>query len=358
MRFAYDVSYRDALQLLRYRADWASYALLAAALVALPWILPPFLVGEAAYLCIMVVASLGLMVLTGYTGQVSLGQGAFLAIGAYIHAWCLGKGLAWPLSFACAGIGSAAAGWLIGQPAIRVHGLYLAMVTLAFSVVVEHVTGHWKTVTGGFNGLAVPDPVVFGLPLGALKPFYYLCLAVAALVLMLLINLMRGPLGRAFVSVRDSEAAAYGLGVRVARVKVQAFALSAAVTGLAGALFAHHLKFLTPDAFGLLLSLELVLVVVIGGLGSLRGAVLGAVAISLLPTFISALKPWLPERIARQSGLELFVFGAVLAAFVLFEPTGLNGRWRKLRTILQEFPLVRRDVFRPVKTYLKSERYR
>jgi branched-chain amino acid transport system permease protein len=123
-------------------------------------------------------------------------------------------------------------------------------------------------------------------------------------------------------------------------------------------MLAHHLKYLTPDGFTLLLSLELVLMVVIGGLGSLRGAVLGAVLISSLPTAISRIKPFLPESVAKQFGLETFIFGLVLALFVLFEPMGLNGRWLKIRSLLESFPIYRKDTFKRNKRYMKSERYR
>ncbi|MFM8547469.1 MAG: branched-chain amino acid ABC transporter permease, partial [Betaproteobacteria bacterium] len=150
----------------------------------------------------------------------------------------------------------------------------------------------------------------------------------------------------------------HALGIHVAATKVLAFVVSAAISGLAGALMAHHVQFLSPEAFSMLLSLELVLMVVIGGLGSLRGAILGAVLIGMLPTFISRLKPLLPDHIAKQMGLEVFMFGFVLAVFVLFEPRGLNGRWLKLRAFFETFPLYRRDTFRRGKTYMKSERYR
>jgi branched-chain amino acid transport system permease protein len=232
------------------------------------------------------------------------------------------------------------------------------MVTLAFSIVVEQIAGRWKSVTGGHNGMPVPDLVIFGWSLGGLKPFYYVCLVVLVIVFLALVNLMRGRTGRAFVGVRDSEAAAHALGIHVAATKVLAFVVSAAISGLAGALMAHHVQFLSPEAFSMLLSLELVLMVVIGGLGSLRGAILGAVLIGMLPTFISRLKPLLPDHIAKQMGLEVFMFGFVLAVFVLFEPRGLNGRWLKLRAFFETFPLYRRDTFRRGKTYMKSERYR
>lgn len=358
MRFDYDTSYAEPLKLLRYPGDKIAYGMLLAVLIAAPFLLPKFYVGELSYIFILCIASLGLMVLTGYTGQVSLGHSAFVGIGAYAHAVLLALGWPFPASIPAASLIAGSAGLLIGLPAIRVSGLYLAMVTLAFSFVVEHILGGWKSVTGGYNGMPVSDPVLFGLEVGGLRGFYLLCLAALALVLLALANLTRSRTGRAFIGVRDSEAAAFGLGIHVAGCKVLAFAVSATICGLAGALMAHHLKFLTPEAFGLLLSMELVLMVVIGGLGSLHGAIFGAVLIGLLPAAISVLKPMLPVRIAQQSGLEIFVFGTVLVLFVLFEPRGLYGRWLKLKGLFQTFPLYRKDTFRRVKTYMRSERYR
>jgi branched-chain amino acid transport system permease protein len=358
MRFHYDTSYRDSHALLRYLPGRLAYAVLLLALLAAPWVLPKYYVGEMSYLFIMCIASLGLMVLVGYTGQVSLGHSAFLAIGAYAHTWLLAKGIPLPVSMALAACFTGLIGLVIGLPAIRVSGLYLAMVTLAFAILTEHTIGHWASVTGGFSGLTVGKPVVLGLDLSRLQPFYYLCLGVLVVVVLGLVNLMRAKTGRAFMGVRDSEAAAYSLGIWVAGYKVLAFVLSAMVTGLAGALLAHHVRFLTPEGFGLILSLELVLMVTIGGLGSVRGAVFGAVLISLLPAFISRIKPLMPEQIAKQFGLETFVFGLVLALFVLFEPKGLNGRWIKFKAFLETFPLYRQDMFKRGKTYMKSERYK
>lgn len=358
MRARYLTRYAQAQDLLPHTPGRVAYALLALLLVALPFVATRFIVGELSYLFIGAIASLGLMLLTGYTGQVSLGHAAFMAVGAYTQAVLLTRGVPLPLALAAAGLLSAGVGALLGLPAIRVSGLYLAMVTLAFSVLVTHVAGHWASVTGGFTGLAVPAPALAGVSLGTPVAFYFLCLGVLVVVMAALINLTRSSLGRALVGVRDSEAASYALGLPVRRIKVLAFAGSAGITGLAGALMAHHLQYLTPDAFTLLLSMELVLMVVIGGLGSLRGAVLGALLIGLLPAFISRLKPLLPDGVAKQFGLETFVFGLVLALFVLFEPTGLNGRWLKLRALFETFPLYRRDTFRRGKRYMKSERLR
>ncbi len=358
MRFPYDTSYRNGQSLLRYPGSRIAYGILLLALLAAPWVLPRFFVGEMAFVFIMCVASLGLMVLVGYTGQVSLGHSAFVAIGAYAHTWLLSQGVPLVVSMALAACITALIGFVIGLPAIRVSGLYLAMVTLAFAMLAEIVIGRWKSVTGGYNGISVPNANLFGLDLSGINGFYYLCLAVLLLVLLGLINLVRSKTGRAFMGVRDSEAASYSLGIWVDGYKVLAFVISAAVTGLGGALMAHQTGYLTPEGFGLILSLELVLMVTIGGLGSLRGAILGAILISMLPTFISRVKPMLPDSIAKQAGLETFVFGLVLALFVLFEPKGLNGRWLKLKTFLENFPLYRKDMFKRGKSYMKSERYR
>jgi len=358
MRFDYHTRYRQGFALLRHPSDWVFYGALLAVLAAVPFFASTYMVGELSYVLILCVASIGLMMLTGFTGQVSLGHAAFVAIGAYGHAWLMAQGLPFWAALPLAGLIAAAAGLLVGVPAIRVHGLYLAMVTLAFAIVVEQVSGHWRSVTGGFMGMVVETPRLFGWSLGAPRAFYYVCLVVLVVVLVAMANLIRSGIGRSFVGVRDSEAAAYALGIDVARVKVGAFALSAGVTGLAGALMSHQLGYLTPDAFTLLLSLDLVLMVVIGGLGSLRGAILGAILISMLPRAVASLKGVLPDAMSRQFGLEIFVAGLVLALFVLFEPRGLNGRWLKIRALFETFPLYRRDMFRRQKTYMKSERNR
>lgn len=354
----YETGFDQTRQLLRSRSDRVAYGLLALTLVAAPWVLPNYYIGEATFILIMCVASLGLMMLTGFTGQTSLGQSAFVGIGAYVHVVLLTNGMPFPVSLLLAAAGAGIAGLLVGMPAIRVSGLHLAMVTMAFAIVTEHVLGRWKSVTAGHSGLPVPDPAIFGFSLGGPRPFYFVCLVVLVLALLLLVNLMRSATGRAFIGIRDSEAAAQGLGIDVARTKVIAFSLSAGISGLAGALLAHQMQHITPEAFGLALSLQLVLMVFIGGLGSLRGAILGAVLIGLLPSFISALKDALPARVGAQFGLELFVYGAVLTFFVLLEPGGLNARWVRIRKVLGEFPWVRTSSIHRTKVYMKSERYR
>jgi branched-chain amino acid transport system permease protein len=358
MRFPYNTDYGEELKLLRYPSDKLVYGALLAGVIAAPFVVPRFWTGELAYIFIVAIASISLMVLVGYTGQVSLGHAAFMAIGGYGHAILLDAGapfaLALPAAIAIAGL----AGALVGLPALRLSGIYLAVATLAFAAIVEHIVGHWKSLTAGYSGLAVGDPTVLGVSLGGLEPFYFLCLAALVLVIFAVRNLARSRTGRAWKALRDSEAAAYAMGVDVGGFKILAFAVSAAIAGLAGALLAHHLRYLTPEAYNLMLSLQLLLMVVIGGVGTLRGAVLGAVLIGLLPQAIAFLKPLLPQSVAQQSGAEIFLFGAVLVAFVLYEPTGLVGRWLKVKSFFETFPLYRRATYRRTKSYMRSERAR
>ena len=172
-----------------------------------------------------------------------------------------------------------------------------------------------------------------------------------------LINLLRSPTGRAFVAIRDSEVSASCMGINLARYKTMSFALSAALTGVGGALYAHKVGFISPEQFTLIQSIELVTIVIIGGVGSLHGAVLGAAFIIMLPQGISIAKGWLPDTIP-QAGLQSVVFGLILIGFIIFEPYGLYGRWLKIRTYFDVFPFYRRGTFRRQRTYLRSERLR
>ena len=183
-------------------------------------------------------------------------------------------------------------------------------------------------------------------------------MAILVLCVLAVLNLLRSPTGRAFVAIRDSEISAQSMGINLARYKTTAFALSAALAGIAGALYAHKLRFLSPDQFTFLQSIELLMIVVIGGVGFVQGAIFGSAFWIFVQQFIVIAKDWLPPAIGQQTGLQPTVFGLVLIAFVLFEPLGLYGRWLKIRTFFQLFPFYRKGMFRRQKTYMKSERLR
>ena len=303
------------------------------------------------------IVGLGLMLLVGFTGQISLGHAAFLAVGAYTEALLQAKGVPFFISLPTAALLSGAFGWVLGLPALRLKGIYLAIATLAFNVIVEEVLARWEGLTGGNSGLHLKPVELFGLKLDGDTSFYYLCLGLTVLATLALLNLLRSPTGRAFVAIRDSEISASCMGVNLATYKTMSFAISAALTGIGGALYAHKVTFISPEQFTLLQSIELITIVILGGVGFIHGAVLGAAFVIVLPQLISLAKDYLPGNVAG-SGLQAVVFGLVLILFIIFEPYGLYGRWLKVRTWFELFPFYRRGMFRRQKSYMKSERLR
>ena len=356
MRFILKTDYRQDTNLFKHNGQRFWYGLLALAVIAAPLSLNTFYIGELSLVYIYAIAGIGLMLLVGYTGLVSLGHAAFLAIGAYAHVWFLARGWPLPLSILIAGLLSAFCGALVGRPTLRMTGIYLAIATLAFAIIVEQVIAHWESVTGGYRGLLVTDAIFFGKNLSRGVSFYYLCLITNCLCLLCALNLLRSPSGRAMTAIRDSEISAQSMGIDLARAKSIAFAISAGFTGVAGALFAHKLGYLSPDAFSLLTSIQLLLLVVVGGLGSIHGVFYGAIFIVLLPQCIAIVRDFLPSAVAQLPGLEPGLFGVILILFLLYEPQGIYGRWIKIRQYFSEFPLYRRATHRRQRTYLRTER--
>ena len=380
MRFIFKTSYEQDLTLFGDRVQRNWYVALLVGLLGLPWLLPAYLT-DLSLVLIYGLCGLSLMVLAGYTGLVSLGHAAFLGIGAYAHVYFVQDvGLPWIVAVALATALTAAAGVLVGSPALRMTGVYLTIATLAFALVIQEVFTRWDRVTHGLKGRPVDKPVIFGVSFATDAAFYFLCLGFLIGGLWLTRNLLRAPTGRAWVAIRDSEIAAQSMGVNLAVYKTMAFSYSAGLMGLAGALFAHKIGFLAPDIFGVLFSIQFLLMVVVGGLGSLHGAVFGAVFVALLPVVISQARDSVPawigsvvsvlgsgagtaafrttDRLVKQPGLEPGIFGLILVLFILFEPLGIYGRWVKLKVYFSAFPLYKRATFKRQRAYMRSERLR
>ncbi len=357
MRFIFKTAYLQDIRLFQHRGQVFWYGLLGLALLAAPWWASEYFMSQLHFICIYSIVGFGLMMLVGFTGQISLGHAAFLAVGAYTEALLQAAGVPFVVSIACAAAFSASVGVIVGLPALRLKGIYLAISTLAFNVIIEEIATRWESLTGGSGGKHVSAVSLFGWKLESDSEFYYLCLALTVLCCLACINLLRSPTGRAFVAIRDSEISASCMGVNLAKYKTLSFALSAALTGIGGALYAHKISFISPEQFTLLASIELVTIVIIGGVGFLHGAVLGAAFIIVLPQLISIAKDYLPSAVAT-TGLQGVVFGLVLIGLILFEPMGLYGRWLKIRTYFELFPFYRRGMFRRQKSYMKSERLR
>jgi branched-chain amino acid transport system permease protein len=358
MRFLFKTDYDQDLRLFKHGGQVFWYGWLFVVLLAAPWWASEYMMTQLHFIGIYSIVGLGLMLLVGFTGQISLGHAAFLAVGAYTEALLAAAGWPFWLSLPCAALLSAAVGIVVGLPALRLKGIYLAIATLAFGVIAEEIAARWESLTGGNSGLHVKPIELFGAKLDGDADFYYLVLALTTVCCVALANLLRSPTGRAFVAIRDSEISAACMGVNLARYKTLSFALSAGLTGVGGALYAHKVSFISPEQFTLLVSIELVTLVILGGVGSLHGAVLGAAFIIVLPQLIAIVKDYLPAAVAGAAGLQSTVFGLVLIGFIIFEPMGLYGRWLKIRTWFELFPFYRKGMFRRQKTYMKSERLR
>jgi branched-chain amino acid transport system permease protein len=383
MRTIFKTDYDQDIRLLKHEGYWWSYAALILIVVLAPLAIGSYLQSQIVFVFIYAIVGVALLILTGFTGQASLGHAAFLAIGAYTAAYMQKLGVPFVVYFPLAAVIAGAVGALVGFPALRLTGIYLVIATIAFGFIVEEVAARWESVTNGNEGLRVRAVDMFGWTLTRDGyAFYYLCLAVLVLVIIAALNILRAPTGRAFVALRDSETAAKSMGVNPAVYKVMAFSISAAITGLAGCLYAHKLSFISPEMFTLLLSLEFIIVILIGGATSLHGAVLGAIFVVMVDPFLTLLKDDLPHvvgglaaslgasatssagieetiaRIGGAAGLKGAIYGTIIILFIIFEPYGLYGRWLKLKLYFDLFPLYKKATFRRMKTYVKSERNR
>jgi branched-chain amino acid transport system permease protein len=356
MRFIFKTDYGQDINLAKHGGHVFWYSVLGVLLVAAPWLFSEYLLAQLTFILIYGIVGVGLMLLAGFTGQFSIGHAAFFGVGAYTQAVLTGMGWPFPLALAAGAALSATVGVVVGLPALRVKGIYLGIATLSFGFIVEEVFARWESVTGGNAGKTVGQIKMFGWTADTGASFYFVCLVITVIVTLGVVNLLRSHTGRAFVAIRDSEISAQSMGIHLAYYKTMSFAISAALAGVGGALYAHQIRFLSPDQFNIIQSIDLLLMVVIGGLGSIHGAFLGAMFLIGLPQAISAMKDFLPDAIGQAPGLKSVIYGAVLIAFVLFEPLGLYGRWLKIRTWFQLFPFYRKGLFKRQKSFQKSDR--
>lgn len=299
-------------------------------LVILPQVLPYLFDGSYYFYIIdlagiFAIGALGMGLLTGFAGQISIGHAAFMGIGAFFSGYTTLK-LGWPfwLALPCAGLVAGIFGYALGFPALRLSGQYLAIATLGFGVAVPQVLVKWESVSGGFDGLKPAAPVLFGYKLVYEEDYYYLVLAALLFAVWLARNIVTGRTGRAFIAVRDSELAAQAMGVDIARYKTLAFALSAFYAGIAGSLYAHLVRFIGATDFNLGMSVNYLTMIVVGGLISLPGIIGGAAFITVLPHAVNALSRGFPAGFkAVAQNLPQVLTGIILIIVVLYLPHGL-----------------------------------
>lgn len=321
--------------------------LFIAALLVFPFFASPYWLNLANQVAIATIGAIGLNILVGYTGQISLGQGAFMAVGAYTAGLLtLELGVPWGVSIFAACLLTAAVGAFFGLPSLRLKGLYLAVATLAAQEIIEWVVTHWTAVTGGTEALVVPAPTLFGLRLNTDFGFYWIAIALAGATALFTANLFRSRMGRAFVAVRDQDIAASVIGVNVFRTKLIAFATSSFIVGLAGALIAYYRNIVTWERFTLETSILYLAMIIVGGLGTIRGSLFGAALITLLPAGIAnvgrALQGSAPGIAAQLPNIQQAAFGIVIILFLIFEAEGLSKLWRNVKDYFDVWPFAYR----------------
>ena len=318
-------------------------ALFLAALAAAPLFATAYWLDVLLRVLIAVIAATGLNILTGFTGQISLGNAAFLAVGAYSTAFLAGRlGLPFPVVIPVAGIVTALAGMVFGVPSLRLKGLYLAVATLAAHFVVEFTAVHWESVTGGVNGISVPAAKLGPLELDGDRPLYFLVLPLAALLLLFAKNLFSTKVGKAFVAIRDHDISAEVMGVNVFRHKLLSFGVSSFYVGVAGSLLAYQARIISPENFPITVAIDQLGMIIIGGLGSILGSVLGAVFITALPELLrlvtGALSDNFPGLVGLFAPLKTGLFGLAIVLFLVFEPDGMAARWHTIRNYWKLYP--------------------
>ena len=315
---------------------WIGAAAVAALALALPFVASSYHTFQFTQVIVYAIALMGLNLLTGYNGQISLGHGAFYAIGAYVTAILVSKfDVPYWATVPAAGAVCLGAGFLFGLPALRLEGLYLALATFALALVTPQILKFkdFDSWTGGVQGILIDKPdAPFKLPLDGDQWLYFFCLAIAVPLFWVARNLVRGRVGRAIVAIRDHPIAAGTMGVDTAIYKSLTFGVSAFYTGVAGSLGGIVTGFVAPDSFQILLSLYLLVGIVVGGLASISGAFFGALFIEFVPTYSDQLTDLLGDR---AKALPWAVFGLLLILFMYLMPTGVTGMLRRLGVRLE-----------------------
>ncbi len=339
-----------------YAADMALYPLpiarwTVAAIAVLmglaPFALHEYYVSIINLILVATVGALGLNVLVGYTGQISIGHAAFMSVGAYTAANLATRlDLPFWITLPAGGLMAAAIGAIVGIPSLRIKGLYLAIATLAGQLIIEWTINHVPWISGGVQAsIEVPRPTLFGMQLRTQAQLYWFLLFFAVLAIVGALNLVRSRIGRAFVAIRDHDIAAEIIGINIFRYKLAAFAISSFYAGVTGVLYTYYLGIANYEQFTIITSIDYLAMIIIGGLGSILGSILGAIFVTLLPIAIRLfMESWGAVLFAGADinnlipNLRLIGFGGLIILFLVLEPEGLNRLWRNVRNYFRVWP--------------------
>ena len=328
-------------------AKWTVAALALIFVVIIPLAVHEYYLSILNLIFIAIVGALGLNILVGYTGQISIGHGAFMSVGAYTAAnLAVRLGLPVWLTLPLGGMMAALIGVVVGMPSLRIKGLYLAIATLAGQLIIEWTINHVPAISGGAQAsIEVPRPDLFGLVLNTQFRLYFFLLFFAVLAIIATLNLVRSRIGRAFVAVRDQDIAAEIIGIDIYRYKLLAFAISSFYAGVCGVLYTYYFGIANYEAFQIGVSIDYLAMIIIGGLGSVLGTIFGAIFVTMLPIVLRlAMEPLgglffnAGELSSVIASTRLVLFGCLIIFFLIVEPEGLNRLWRNIRSYFRVWP--------------------
>ena len=328
-------------------ARWTVAAIAVLMFLILPLILHEYYLSIINLVSIAVVGALGLNILVGYTGQISIGHGAFMSVGAYTAANLVVRlDLPFWVALPAGGLMAAAIGAVVGIPSLRIKGLYLAIATLAGQLIIEWVINHVTWISGGVQAsIQMPRPRLFGHEIATQTEMYFFLLFFVVLAVVGTMNLVRSRIGRAFIAIRDQDIAAEIIGIDIFRYKLLAFGISSFYAGVTGVLYTYYLGIANYEQFQINVSIDYLAMIIIGGLGSVLGSIFGAIFVTLLPIASRLVMEAFGGMIFSQQAvlniipnLRLILFGVLIIVFLVVEPEGLNRLWRNIRSYFRVWP--------------------
>jgi len=334
-------NYAQDMSLFHTKLHWGILLAFLLLLFICPLFLSDRMLTIMTMMGISIISVQGLNILTGYCGQISIGHVGFMAVGAYVSAILTAK-LGWSFwaAFPCAALAAGVAGLIFGLPSLKIKGFYLIMATIAAHFIIIWLVLQFRSVTGGADGLPVPKPKIGSFVLRSKASYFYLVMIFACFATVLAQNIVRTRAGRAFVAIRDNDLAAEVMGISLWSYKLQAFFIGCVYAGVAGVLLVHYYAFASVDQFPFMDSVWYLGMLIVGGMGSITGAIFGAVSLKLLDEMVNFVGPFLSKVVAAQAAasLALIAHGLVIILFLIFEPRGLAHRWGMIKAYFRLWP--------------------
>lgn len=346
-RGTFQENYGQDMAIIRARGQWGLLLVFFLILLTYPLVATDRQLTIITMIGIAVISVHGLNILTGYCGQISMGHVGFMAVGAYVSAILTAK-LGWSFwtALPCAAVGAGVVGLIFGLPSLKIRGFYLIMATIAAHFIIIWLILQLRNLTGGADGMPVPKPRLGNFVFDSKASYYYLVMATAFLSTALAVNIVRTRAGRAFVAIRDNDLAAEVMGVNLFSYKLQAFFIGCVYAGVAGVLMVHYYGFASVDQFPFIDSVWYLGMLIVGGMGSIPGAILGALALKLLDELVTIVGPILSAAIAAQAAASVALVsrGLVIMLFLIFEPRGLDHRWEMVKAYFRLWPFSRQEA--------------